>query len=69
MYKIQVRHEIFNLSSHRVIRGWKIIEIPIPKSIIKHVEEMAARDKVTLLKFKNRAGIIYDNDWIVGVEH
>ena len=29
---------------------------------------MAARDKVTLLKFKNRAGIIYDNDWIVGVE-
>ena len=24
---------------------------------------MAASDKVTSLKFKNRAGVIYDNEW------
>ena len=30
---------------------------------------MAACDKVTLLKFKNREGVIYDNDWIVGVKY
>ena len=44
-------------------------EITIPKAIIKHIEEMAARDKVTLLKFNNIAGVIYDNDWISGVEY
>ena len=30
---------------------------------------MTARDKFTLLKFKNRAGVIYDNDWIEVVEY
>ena len=30
---------------------------------------MAARDKVTQLKFKNRGGVVYDNDWIVGAEY
>ena len=30
---------------------------------------MAAIDKFTSLKFKNRAGVIYDNDWIAGVEY
>ena len=26
-------------------------------------------EKITLLKFKNRAGVIYNNDWITGVEY
>ena len=30
---------------------------------------MAAREKFTSLKFKNRAGVIYDNNWIAGVEY
>ena len=30
---------------------------------------MASRDKVTFLKFKNRAGVLYDNYWITGVEY
>ena len=30
---------------------------------------MTAREKVTFLKFKNTAGVIYDNDWIPGVEY
>ena len=30
---------------------------------------MAARDKVTSLKFKNNPRVIYDNDWIPGVEY
>ena len=36
--KIQGVHEIFDLHSHRVITRWKIIEIPINKEIIKHVD-------------------------------
>ena len=30
---------------------------------------MAAHDKVTSLKLKNRVGVIYDNDWITKVEY
>ena len=30
---------------------------------------MAARDKITSLKFKNRTGVIYDNDWSLGVKY
>ena len=30
---------------------------------------MATRDKVTLLKFNKRSGLIYDNDWITGLEY
>ena len=69
MDKIQGKHEIFDIKSHRVITIWKIIEIPIPKSIIKHIEEIVAREKVTSLKFNNRVGVIYDNYWIAGVEY
>ena len=46
-----------------------MIEIPIPREIIKHAEELAARYKFKYLKFNNRAGVIYDNDWIAGVEY
>ena len=59
----------FYLHSYIFIIIWKIIEIPINKSIIKHIEEMAAHDKVILLKFNNRTWVIYDNDWIAGVEY
>ena len=62
--KIKGGHDIFDLHSHRGISICKIIGIPIFKSIIKHVEGMASRDKVTSLKFKNRLGVIYDNAWI-----
>ena len=48
--KIQGGHAIFDLHSHRVIKRRKIIEITIPREIIKHVEEMVDCDKVTLLK-------------------
>ena len=30
---------------------------------------MGAREKVTELKFENRAVVIYDYDWIAGVEY
>ena len=30
---------------------------------------MFARDKFTSLKFKNKPRVIYDNDWIPGVEY
>ena len=30
---------------------------------------MAVCDKVTSLKINNRAGVIYDNDWVSGVEY
>ena len=30
---------------------------------------MGAHDKVTALKFRNRAGVMYDNDWISVVEY
>ena len=36
--KIQGGHEIFDLHSHRVITIWKIIEVTIPKAIIKQIE-------------------------------
>ena len=45
------------------------IKIPITKAVIKHIEKTDAREKVTSLKFNNRAIFIYDNDWIVGVEY
>ena len=67
--KIQVRHKIFDIHIHRVITRHKIIQISITKSIIKHIEEMTARCKFILMKFNNRAGVIYDNYWIVGVEY
>ena len=67
--KILGEHEIFDLHSHKVITGRKSIEIPIPREIIIHIEEMAAHEKVTSLKSKNRTGVIYDNHWIIGVEY
>ena len=67
--KIQGGHNIFHLHSHIVITRWKIIEIPIPKATIKHIEEISGRDKVTLIKFKNIAGVVFDNDCIAGVEY
>ena len=69
MDKIQGGHEIFYLHSHIVITIWKIIEITIPKELIKQIREMATHDKVKFLKLKNRAGVIYDNDWIAGMEY
>ena len=54
---------------HRVIPRLKIIENPIPKAMSKHIEVMDAREKLALLKFNNRAGAVYDNDWIEGVEY
>ena len=69
MNKIQVGHEIFDLHSHRVIIRRNIIEITINKAIIKHIEEMVACNKVKSLKSKNRAGVIYDNYLIEGVEY
>ena len=66
---IQGGHEIFDIHSHRFITRRKIIEIPIPKAMIKHIEEMVADEKSTLLKLKIRAGVIYDNNWISGVEY
>ena len=65
--KIKGGREIFDPHSHRIIKRRNIIEISIPKAIVKYIEEIDARDKVTSLKFKNRAGFIYDNDWIAGV--
>ena len=59
---IQGGNEIFYPHSHRIITRWKLIKITIPKTIIKHVEEMAACDKVTFLKLDKRAGFIYDNE-------
>ena len=35
----------------------------------KHIEVMDAREKLALLKFNNRAGAVYDNDCIEGVEY
>ena len=67
--KIQVGNEIFDLHSHIVITRWKILENKIAMSIIKNIKEMETRDKVTSPKFKIRAGVIYDNDWIAGVEY
>ena len=61
MDKIQGVHDIFDLHSQKVIKRQKIIEIPIPEKIIKQIEAMAAHEKVTSIKFKNRAGFIYDN--------
>ena len=46
-----------------------MIEIPIHKAIIKHIEEMAASDKVTPIKPNNRLRVLYDNGWIAGVEY
>ena len=67
--KIKGGHDIFDLHSHRVITRRNIIKIPISKAIIKYIEEMASHDKVTSLKFNNRAGVIYDNEWTAGVEY
>ena len=69
MDNIKGGHEIFDLHGHRVITRWKIIKLPIPKAIIKHIEKMLAPEKVTSLKFRNRAGVTSDNDWISGVEY
>ena len=41
----------------------------MPQAIINHVEDMAAKDGVKSVKFKNRANAIYDNDWIAGVDY
>ena len=46
-----------------------MIEITITREIVEHIEEMGNSDKVTSLKFNNRAGVIDDNNWIAGVEH
>ena len=49
--------------------GRKIIEIPITKTIIKHVDKMASHEEFTSLKFNNIVGFIYDNDWITRLEY
>ena len=69
MDKIQGVHEIFDIHSHTFITRRKLIEFPIPKTITKHIEEMAAQEKSVSLKFNNIAGVIYYNDWTAGVEY
>ena len=69
MNRIQGGNDIFDQQSNRVITRQKTIEIPISKEIIKHLKKMAARDKVTSVRLKNISGVIYDNDWITGVEY
>ena len=61
MDQIQGGHAIFDLQSHRVITRWKFI--------VKHIEEMAAHEKATSLKFKKISGVIYYIDSISGVEY
>ena len=46
-----------------------MIETPITKATIKQYEEMDAHNKVTLIKFKKRAWVIYYNGCIAGVEY
>ena len=67
--KIQGGRYIFDLKIHRVIRRQKIIEIPLPKVRIKHIEEMATHEKATSIIFKNISGYISYNDWIAGVKY
>ena len=67
--KIQGRHEIFDLRNHIVITRRNNIEIPIYKEIIKHIDEMAAREKVAFAKIQKIFGVIYNNDLIAGVEY
>ena len=69
MYKIQGGHDIFDIHSHRVITKRNVIEIPIPEAIIKHIELMAACEKVTSLKLKNSVGVRSDNYCIAVVEY
>ena len=41
----------------------------MPQAIINHVDDMAYKDGVKSVKFKNRAGAIYNNDWIARVDY
>ena len=66
---LQGGHKILDIHTHRVVTRRKVIPIPVTKLVIQHIEDWAKRDKVKSLKFKNRIGVIYDADWIAGVDY
>ena len=62
-------HELLNLLTGRVITRRKVTIIPMPTTVIKAVEDMAASDGIKSLQLKTKSGsILYDSTWIAGVD-
>jgi hypothetical protein len=67
---MQGGHELYDLSSGRVITHARVTPIPVTDMVIKAIEQIAKDQGFKSLKFKNRKGTIYhDADWIAGVDY
>ena len=48
----------------------KVTDIPVNNLVIKVVGNMAADNKITILKFENKSGVLlYPNYWVSGVDY
>ena len=62
-------HELYNISTQCVITRPHVTELPIPPTVIKAVEAIAASQKQKGLRIKARNGqVLYDSSWIAGVD-
>jgi hypothetical protein len=66
---IQGGHELFDLTSGRVITRSTVKVIPVTQMVIDAVKRMADDQGMKDFKFKNKYGIVYqDADWLEGVD-
>jgi hypothetical protein len=67
---MQGGHELYDLSSNRVITRSRVSQIPVTDVVIKAIEKKSEDQGFKSLKFKNRTGAIFhDADWIAGVDY
>jgi hypothetical protein len=67
---MQGGHELYDLSSGRVITRARVTQIPVRDVVVKAIKRIADNQGFKSLKFKNRKGAILHNaDWIAGMDY
>ena len=63
-------HEVYDLSTQRMITRGSVTVLPITPTVIKAVEAIADSEKQKGLRIKTRKGVtIYDSSWTAGVDY
>ena len=63
-------HEVYDLSTQRIIERRRMTVLPITPTIIKAVEDIATQQNQKGLRIKTKRGLtIYDSTWTAGVDY
>ena len=63
-------HIVMNLNTGEKITRGKVTAVPLSETVKNRVEDMAREQKITHVKFTNKAGVqLPKTDWIAGVDY